>query len=835
MTPSRFFHLFLFGLLFAMPAAAQDRALPDAVIYSASEIAEARSLAIRVGWREGILDETLPSSGDNADRAWRQCAAAALFGGQKRIDQAVQSIHRAIDQAPAVEQMTPLEIARLLEGYDWLMVSPEWIQTPHAAKEELYDALEAFLSSRFNDIQAIYSVDERPEKRVYRNRAAWLALETLWGAQSKNSDWLERGWNARGQSGGLAAVTDEFITGEGMYGRSAGEHLQTANIFMLATAAVNDASPSIAAGLKPYRDAMLSAAASLNQPAGEWPGWFDAERPSSLQTAELFERGRRMNNDQTSIMLLNHVYQSAPRPAIYSLIGGSELIPSLNERHESTLMPQTGAAYLYEKSAPLSVWFDTGMSRFGSAAGLLSISLQNNDDVWAGSHPHEGTAGFNTVVIDGKDHYPFEDSWLADEEQRPLNGLAFAMRDIPGSGVYALASASGRFTERGAYANSQIDGFSNRVYQRSLYLTGNLLVDLFWAGGGERHDYRYRVNGVWERAADGETALAGDSPLSLKASGEGMSERLWSVNPAGLELRVGADGDAGAFNASYAGDEVGGNLFAMIHELQPDSENTRVLRIPLTPTVGARGYQAIAFAVERGGAVDLFAFSLNREVEYQGRYDEKDFRFQGDFGHLRLNNGFLETLTLIGGSRFDFDQYGLAANEAMQYGGLNQVSPGDAVSILPYSLPSPEDVDWRQSILALDLESPLVNYQPFWIQPTRYFVDKNQPQPLDLIQPALPGSGSPAMGLKLRPGCQLFYHHTLQLTRRLDGADEIYQLTTSAPARVRVPVWNNLKSLMLTESTVIDRRRGEELNGVIEFNLMPEETKNGRVTFKHLF
>ncbi|MDP8246257.1 MAG: hypothetical protein P9L94_19395 [Candidatus Hinthialibacter antarcticus] len=818
-------------LIGAVNAFAQESATPEAAapmlagsVYRASDIEAIRALAAQVNWKEGTIDEAVQEGADEFDAAWTASLKAAVLGKTERLQNALQSFDAVLNDE-SVDQPRPIQVARLIESFDLLQATFEWKALPQDNREAFEARVNKYLDEVFDRADSI-TIQSSFIAYELREMASWKALQSYWGALAQNEKWFQKGltYELVGLNDSLVNHVKSHITSEGFFGQSAGEHTTTASICLAAGAALRSASPDAYIELKPYLQAMLNAATELTLPNGEWPVFMNKERPGVMQNAELFERGYRLFGDQRSALLLDRIYKNSPRSVEHAVIGGPTLFSAIDHSLSSTLLPQTGAALLRGKNSPLSVLLDTGASRFGEQAGLLSLSVLHTDKQWTNDN-----AGLSGVVIDGAQQtQPLKDDGLIAD---PKNALVMNMRETPDGDVYVSSTAAGQFTERPAYRDEQVAGFKQGTYQRALYLSGNLLIDLFWVRGGSQQDYSYRVNGAWQ---------AGDAPNAFVATQADTTERLWSVNPDGLQLSAGSDDDPGLMKAHYVGE---GNLFAFAHEfIEGERQPTAVKLLPLDPAPNARDFQAIAFAIERGQRTDLFFAALSREIEYKGKYKDIPFTFQGDFGHMRFEGPDLESLFLTGGSTLEYDQYGIALNHAMQYGGLNAIAPGETLArtIMDESIP----VHGLYSILALDMDAPTVMYQPFWAKAAGYEYEPNQPQRLQLLQPGLVDNQAASLGVSLRPGCKTVFHHTVHMKRyshknRLPlpvfGGQNVpgYQLTTSAPVRVRIPVWNNFKAIQFSESTIIDRRRGAELNGVIEFGVLPTETKDGRASFAY--
>ena len=819
------------ALLFISAASvfAQESATPEATtpipagsIYHASDVEMMRTLATQVGWKEGTVDEAADENADRFDQAWIAAVKDAVFGEAERLQNALQAIDQIL-QSNSVDKPQPKQVERLIESFDLVQATTEWKALSQEDREAFTARMEGYLKEVFNLANAIiFRSDSIP--REHRNMASWKALQAYWGAITKNAEWIEKGCKSSEMNDGWLNRLQNDITSEGFFGHSPGEHVTTASISLAAGTALRSASPDAYIQLKPYLQSMLNAATELTQPNGEWPAFMTKERPSAMLNAELFERGYRLFGDQRSALLLDRIYENTPRSVPQAVIGGSTLLKAIGAELSSNLLPQTGAAWLRVKDSPLSVMLDTGVSRFGKQAGLLSMSVFQNNQPWAA---YDGQ-NFNGVMIDNLAQPQYDFAPIGDFPA--ANALVMNMRETE-EGAYVSATATGQFTERAAYGEEQVAGFRNGVYQRSLYLTDNLIIDLFCASAGSQQDYIYQTNGEWQTDA---------ASTSFVAKSSDATERLWSVNPEGLQFSAGADDDQGLFKAHYVGQ---GNLFAFVHEFQQDqSQPTAIQLLPLDPAPNTRNFQAIAFAVERGERTDLFFASLSREIEYKGKYKDMPFTFKGDFGHIHFESVNMDSLFLIGGSTLEYDQYGVALNNAMQYGGLNQIASEDAMArtIMDESIP----VHGLYSILALDMNAPSIKYQPFWVKAAGYEYEPNQPQRLLLIEPELTANNANGLGLKLHPGCKTLFHHTVYMKRFIHAnrinhpafggkATPGYQLVTSAPVRVRIPVWNNLKKIVFSESSIIDRRRGDDLNGVIEFGVLPTETNDGRASFAY--
>ncbi len=821
-----FLHTILFislMLLFSFGVTAQEPATPEAKavvaagsVYKASDIESFRALAVQVNWKDGAVDEAFEQPTGRFTSVWAAALKAAVLGGAERLQAALGLFDRPLSD-DSVDQPEPTEVAKLIESFDLLQATTEWKAQSQTDRDAFIEKLEEYLGKVFFDANAI-SIKSNYIPREWGEMAQWKTLQIYWGALTHSEKWVQNGWkHPLGYS--FIQNINHHITGEGFFGATVDEHTTTASICLAAGAALRSASPDAYIELKPYLQAMLDVSTELVTATGDWPMMMQRGETNNMQPVQLFERGYRLFGNQRCAALLNRIYQDAPRKVEHAVIGGPTLLNILEDAHTSALMPQTGAVWMRSANSPVSVFLDTGGSRFGDQAGLLSLSVHHHDKQWTNDN-----AGFSGVVIDGEEQAQIDKELQLDE--LPKNALVMNMRETSNGGVYVSSTATGQFTERPAYTDEQVAGFGNGTYQRALYLVDNLLVDLFWVRGGGQQDYQYRVNGAWQE----------NGPNSFTATSGETTERLTSVNPGGLQFSPGGDG---LFQAKFTGE---GNLFAFVHEfVEGEVKPASVKLLPLDPAPNARNFQAIAFAVERGERTDLFFAALSREIEYRGEYDGEPFTFQGDFGHMQLKGATMESLFLTGGSTLNYDQYGAALNQAMQYGGLSEISASESMArtIMPESVP----VHGLYSILALDMDSQHVMYQPFWIKAAGYEHQPNRPQRLQLLQPSVVDNPRLDLGVQLRPGCKTVFHHTLSMklieqtndyfaNPLLGGRQQQgYQVVTSAPVRLRVPVWNNLKKVRLVESTVIERRRGEEMNGVVEVSLLPTETKDGRATF----
>ncbi|MBI1388324.1 MAG: hypothetical protein GC154_07745 [bacterium] len=793
-------------LILALSYAARA-AEPAALVYSASHVMDARALASRVNWREGMIDQQSLAPQNLAGDFWRASVKAALFGERERLNAAEQALRAALEAAePARSSLE--DAACLLEGYDLLMALPEWAGAPAEQKQ----TLAALWAGRADE-----ALGSAPGAQGF---AAWRALEWYAGALLKRDDFAQAARTGDAAGPALTAALQDRVTSDGLYGRSIGEHLQTAEYVTLAASALKSASPEAFVTLSPFADAMVNATIELTWPNGVWPASLSSNDASPRRTSRLLERGYAALGDLKASNLLKTIYQTAPRPAENALIG-EIILPRVPLSMGSALMPQSGAAILRGASngATAEVTLDSGISRFGAKAGLLSVHIQSNDGRAAGS---------SRVVIDG-----MEQIQPADDPATPQNALVADMKEIPQIGTYVTAQASGVYGERAAYANNQIANFSSGTYQRALYQSGDLLIDLFWVRGGSKHEFQATHPGGWEQP-DAGTAFV------RSRSKDPLAERLWLANPNRVQTRVdAADPSLAVFE--YDGQPGDGNLFAAVHEYsiadasgETAEPDTKIEMLRLDPAPNDRNFQAIAFTVVRGQRADLFFASLDPDQEYKTRWRDSDFTLKGEFAHVHITNGLIDWLYSINGTNLQAGNFGVKTVKPIQYGALGRVDQAEdlATSVLDYPM-AIDEPPMHESLLALDQDAAGVIYQPIWVKALDYRFEPNEPQRMQVIQPALDMTGPANAGIRLRGGLQVIYHNLVLLTRRVEKGHEIYHLVTTNPVTVRVPVWNDLTHIYFTQSTIIDRRRGEAKDGVIEFTAQPTETNNGMMEFLH--
>lgn len=802
----------------------------------------ARDLARRVSWTDVTIESLTDDRDGPVERAWIETLTAALLGEEERALAAAEAFGVALDELEENLSLEPGTLFALLETFDCLLALPEWILIPQETRTRLIRRTHAITQPREEEFEALTPLD--------------LAGRWYRGLLFDNEADIAMAKQGTGDTPALERLLAESLNAEGItHNAGLARHVETAARLHTLLAALRNRDSAAFDSLATYARPMAAALCELLHPTAEWPYALTHQASRFEHLAALLERSYTLFDDSKTLHTLHALYDRRPRPP-EGLLFGPSAIPSQRMTFSSALLPQTGAALLRNgfRERPISVLFDTGLSRLGHAAGPLSIELRVGDRLWTPPPRQRGAFDLNTVLIDGQEPYS-----PAEGFDRSVNALLLSMKEFPGVGTYAHATATGQYSEAPAYTPSA--GFTLGTYERTLFLMDDILLDLFRARGGETHHYQYHAPAPWRtqlapeaaevvpleafsartepwmRRHPGETRQTRvEGHANLTAESQGLSERLWFINPTESEFITLAESDGADFVVNrYAGERGEGNLFAVLHEFfEGEAPDVRVIPLTLDPQPNRRSFQAVALALERSDRVDLFFATTDPSVFYRTEYGGEPFEFQGRFGHARLVDGEFDSLRLVGGVHLRIGEYAVGLSTPMLSGLVQATDParGELKLGFPYGLPKQPDYV-RESAL-ISTQNPSASfYQPLLIDLMDYKLD-NEPQSARAVQPTLLRTHAPHVGVSIESGDGALIDSVAVLQRAEVMGYKIYRLVFSAPAEVSVAARDDHQRAQILVSSLVRRFRGERDGNAIVFPIDPDESQDGIIEFTTL-
>lgn len=824
----------------ATPAQADEawisKCLPP-LAFDRQRVKQARDQAKRVGWTDAIVDAQTgePAAGESltkADKVWRSCLKAALFGEKRRAEKAANDLLEWISTAaPAPNSAEFWEAYSLaLQAYDCLTAISEWPELDAALRGKVAEQLQT-------KARTVLDGQENAARDNTQDALRASSLRLYAGLLSGATDIAKAVWFGSSDKPGFVDTVKKEIAPEGAIGSgSLRGHVESGQDFLLACAVLVASSTEAFAPIEPYARQSVEFIRDLIVPTGRFP---KAARslPERGALVRYLERGNALFDNLGLSPILNLYYKEKPRTAESLLIGGMAKAGSSSDSFRQIVMPMTGAVILTDASAAMPLYLDTGLSGGLASSALLAVEWRNETASPAGETESQGTDRFNTVVIDRMSQ-PSTPS--GGEEAR--NGFIYSSKAFQHGAAYIRAIAAGQYTERAAYPAGTV---STPVftYERALYVSPPFVVDLFRARGGRLHDWIYHTPAGIEKLINGEwssySVASGDYPwltasnasalaANLKGvygvsfnplPGNDLRHRLWFIDPAGTQLISVKNGEGSSLIARREMIEDEGDLYAAVHEWRKGSmpDNVQIEPILLDPPANARGFQAIALAIVQGEETNIFLSSINPEAVYNGKYKNGQIVFQGAFGHILLRGETAERLRLAG-NILRYDASGIQMKEALNIGVVRNVNTDTGAMETDFSnrLPANERLN-GDTFTALTTQMAPVMYRTLVVEKVTAseLADTAQLRYRPNTSDSQPGLGAP-----IRIGDQLIYENMAELAQTRKN---YFTFDYSAPADVTIGGATDLNRVFLAKSQILRKVRGESTAGAIQFHIDPQE------------
>lgn len=837
--------LFIFNILlvFLAAVAAQEAKSAPPFVYSADQLAQAREIAQRVGWSETMIEGQFPSPLSPDDQAWVKVLQAALLGEETRVQQAIETLtNLAAAWNPASIDNASLSTAFLtLRGYDCLTATPEWSSIDDPVKQPLREAIRSLtdrlLSAETNSIVA---------KTSYR-----LSTLLYAGLLSESTAPVNLYLKGSEEVPDIKSAIGADYTAEGLlYNEPMVSHLRLTADTLTAAAALKSVSPTEFESIQPWLNKTVRVMRDLSFPTAALPSILQ-RNIDQAGLIRLFERGYDLFEDPSVANLLSRLYQNTPRTAESLLYGGKLIsLPTQTIQIPSSILPQTGAAVLRNASPdhPVSFIIDTGLSGQNPASALLSI--ERLEDVVSEEQGRSKTSDFNTVVVDRRDQPSAPNT-----NDQARNPLIVSAKTLQNGNVFVHAIASNQHTERAAYPGDDSTGFVP-TYERILYLTDTLMLDLFRVRGGSIHDWIYHANSSlkhlsqvgWSSFAPADeeyefirngselhhTTLRGINGIDLISQRQGdragINERIWLIDPVETQLITGRIENRSFIVARRQLEPGEGDLFAVVHEFFNTDEKPEIKLMQLTidPPPNRRNFQAVALAVIQNGVTDIFLSALDPSIEYSTNIETGKIVFQGKFGHVQLIGGTMKQIALIGGSTLRYDTHSVKFKYPLSTGYVRSVDPTrQSIEIdFKYRLPSSDTLQGH-TLLAIANDPLPVMFQSI---PIDSIGPLGPPQTMNLTFPSLLENPPVELCPPIKTGTQILFENVAELRKPWLNNNE-YELYFSAPAEVMIEGATNKNRIFLMESNVLNKIRGEKEAGMIFFQIDPRESVNGKIRF----
>ncbi len=820
---------------YAVQPKAPEPVISAPFIFEASRVMFHRESVKRTGWNESTIRSQLPQAQNTGDEIWRNTITAALLGDADLLRQTVDQLNQHLAQEPA--ESPYFSLTQILQSYDCMQALPEWSQVEAESRNALQSNLIRYCDSLFNSEQK----DPSPAEKIVLQTSRLLA-----GILVDSATHVQASLEGTENSSPLHKILLNNTEGEGLLKQSPlNEHLNVVNHILPAAAALKAASPSGYQRYQPLFQTPLDILAELSYPDGQMPGG-SAEKMDRYHFARALERGLPLFAEKKYAFLLQSLYEHIERP-VEALLYGMQRENQISSRtFESVFYPRTGATLLHDhvSDIPFSVFLDSGISSRQDSPHLLSLDLLTPKGRLSSQAGNVGSAGYNTVLIDGKSHETY------DAQDAPKNALLRFSKQFQNQHAFYYAFADNRLSNRSPYTGSITPPLG--LYERAVYMSSPYVVDMFRVHGGSRHDYIYHSAGSFESSSlqewkpfsvdgdDLELLKRASNLRSIETSGVysirfsqpdslDVSERLWFIDPVGSRLIAGnIDGHSFVVVRREEVSNVG-NVFTAIHEvIQNQAPDINIELLPLSPPPNERGYQAQAFAVHNGPKTDLFISSLNTNTEYAANYQDKKLVFSGYFGHVNLEAGVFQSLRLAGGKKLRYDTHGAEFDGTQVIGTIRMVDPlGKKVytDFLP-PLPVGGILD-RQTMIHLPSDIYTVNYQPLPIQALQ---EHENPQILELQNPIDLTSPETELAPPMKAGDQLIVDNVAELVYQ---NNDQYNLFSSSLATFLIDGGEDNNQVIFKPS-VLKRVRGESLAGAIQFSVEPKEFHQGPATIKRV-
>ena len=794
------------------------REILSSLTFTSGNVLQARESVKRVGWTENVIDSHYPSGLPELKQVWVSVVKAALFGGEERIQKAMNTWQIQVEkELKNTANPLPENFSLLLQSCDCLLALPEIFSSTQNYGDSIKKTNHLLLQ-RLLDIHPDQGGATSVGDLQWKPLQLYASLMPRSASETISSSSMEK------MAQDLVGSVQSQVLGEGLIPGTVENQMQTAQNLLLAGTALQTVSPEAFVPLRPYIQKSIDFIAELVYPDGNTPASYGTPLP--LESVEvLLERGYNLFKNPEYLAILNAVYRNTPRKGEALLYGVPVLDNKTTFAGRTSAFPQAGFAVLRNENQklPLSVFIDTGLSHFGQDSALLGIEVKSGRNQITGIANEKGTGKFNTVLID-------QASQTQPQPNQSANALIYSLRTLRDGCTYLTTMAEGQFTERKPYPAS--------TYQRSLYLADTVLFDVFRVRGGKTHDYRYTFNGKVENAS-------GFTPGSLKQSQpvkgiygfllkpndtNDIGERLWFVDPAGSSLRVQENNNQSTVYSSRTAEGDEAYVFIAVHdyEINSSTSSTNVSRIAFQPSGNSRDFQISGVAAEHGKDADIFITSTNPDSEYTAEYLGKTIVFQGLWGHIALKDGKFKALRLGGGKKLRFGEFGVIPKESLINGLARTVIPSGTVE-LDFDRTLPEVAGcFGHSFLAVSNNPGPVMFQSFVINSISLF---ETPQKAIMQNHPSLVRVNPSIGFDLLPGTQLLYESCTEL-RQLD--DKNFTLALNSTTDFMIEGTEDYADIHYREPGGRNKVIGEFKVGIIQAQLSPEDSREGFVKFERI-
>lgn len=824
------------------------------LVYTTENILDARDRVKRVGWRETTIDAQFKSDillqnlPELEKQAYLACLKAALFGEAAQINDAIDKTKEAVKAWPdgdltygtSPEKRNLGLVVRILQGYDVLTALPEWT----TIDENERSALRKEFASFGQRILPNRQVNQRILDTIHYQSARLYA-----GLLSNASESISEIINGSDNAPAFEVLLRQGLTNEGLpVDGNLRQHIHVGHDALIAAKALKSSAADTYKSIEPMLISFVDTVCNLSGPTGYLP--YVSGQTTPKQLSRFLEVGYALFGTLKSKAILNTIYKNNSPYAETLLLYKEKPLPNLSSSNlfETAFMPQTGAVVLRDVSAalPISLYFDTGLSsRDHQTPALLSIERLPNQKTL--SLPEIGTlSNFNTVIIDR-----IPQPKAPESNDGPVNPQILSCKQFEDGASYIKAIASGQYASCPAYPEGTISP-ALMMYERTLYLSSPIAIDLFRVRGGKTHDWLYHSLSNIQSVIGGElsdyTIEADDYPflsenvrtasvknifsvLLTPRDGSGISHRLWFVDPVGSQLIVGQSGDLAdlVVQRNMNGDEA--NLFAVVHEwFEGDTPpDMQLERLNLNPQPNPRDFQAFAVAVTQGEETNIFLSATDPNVTYTADYQGKRIVFQGAFGQIRLKSGIFQQMKLIGGTQLRIDTHGLTLKSPASSGIVRQVDRSSGIMDIEFDHRLADEYTLHgHSFTTISTQMNPIMFQPFIIDRVEGY---EAPQRVVLQGHPNFIDPKPTLGFPSQPGNHVLFDHFAELVKT---SEDKYSMTITGPVEVMVEGADNRHRIFFNRVNLLQKTRGESVAGVITFRIEPQETLKGTVQFTRI-
>jgi hypothetical protein len=803
----------------------------ESTLFSRFAIQNARNTVKMGGWTPEVIAAQY-NNPSNAEDLWIASLQAALFESPQTFGQTIATFDRLLPSVTGSASLAWPDAIRVLQSYECLRAIPAWGTYNPETKDSLNKQIVAFVQAR---------IPQNPQNQNKQDQIQQQAFALLGSTMINHATNIPVILGDHDNKDGLISYLESYATGEGLLGSSINEHLRLSNHLFLAGLAVKSATADGYQQLQPWLKRAYTIITELTYPNGAFPAVLHQENFDNARYRELLERAYVLFADTRCATILSNLYKNTTRKGEALLYGSADL-PTLIYPTKTSAFPQSGAVWLRSQEAPfpLSVFVDTGISRYGQQSGLLSIEVSSSDTVLTGVSTQNNSKIYNTVLLDGKPS-------PQPKSGQSANGFVYSLRKSnKGTFVdprfdrtqinpnkpmltYMNVTAEGTYTERKAYENADI-------YQRSLFLASPLLVDLFRVRGGKSHEYRYHFNGRVKQIDGIDSTALGEnlqaqgiySVLFSPGKGSTHGERIWFLDPAGSTLTVQENQGVSSIHCSRTSEDGEADLFAVVHEYyEGDAPQSSVTRLPLFPAGNRRDFQAVGIAVEQGKRTDLFFSSTNNETEYTVDYQGKKIAFQGAWGHIRLYENAFQAMRLGGGTKLQYDVFSVEPELPLLNGVLRSIEPDTGNAVLDFGHPLPvEGMASTHSVMAITNYPATVMYQPLFIDSIHPFTT---PQQTALHNCPTVKFTKPELGFPVQSGTALFYESYTELQRL---ARNDFSLVVTSPTAFTVPGSEDARRMVYKHARGRFIEVGDLETDRLRARVLPSDAIMGEISLK---